>query len=103
MSVLANLLDNAARHHRGSGPIEVEASWRADGVHIEIRDSGPGLSTDEADRVFERFYRADHDRSKAAGGAGLGLSIARGIVELHGGVIRAEANHPHGLRMIIEL
>jgi signal transduction histidine kinase len=53
--------------------------------------------------VFERFYRADQGRAAHRGGAGLGLAIVRSIVELHSGVIRAEANEPRGCRMVIEL
>jgi len=107
LQVFANLLDNAARHHKGDTPVEIEATpgnpAKVDVAKIEIRDRGEGLSTEQTDRVFDRFYRADADRSPSSGGAGLGLTIARGIVELHGGLIRAEANHPQGLRVIVEL
>ena len=72
-------------------------------LHIEVRDLGPGIDPEDASRIFERFYRADEARSTAAGGAGLGLAIAHGIVEMHGGTIAAEVNHPHGCRMVLAL
>lgn len=101
--VLANLLDNAAQHSTLAEPVHVEAR-RVDGqLHIEVRDLGPGVDPDDAARIFERFYRADAARSTAAGGAGLGLAIAHGIVEMHGGTIKAEVNHPHGCRMVLAL
>lgn len=103
MQVLANLLDNAARHAAAGTAVRVEARTRGDGIRIEVLDAGPGLEPEDASRIFERFWRADTDRSSSSGGAGLGLSIARGIVELHGGTIAAEANQPHGLRIVIDL
>lgn len=107
LQVFANLLDNAARHHDSDASIEIEATQahvqRGDALQIEIRDRGAGLSSEQTDRIFDRFYRADAGRSPSSGGAGLGLTIARGIIELHGGLIRAEANHPRGLRVIVEL
>lgn len=101
--VLANLLDNAAQHSSLAQPVRVEARRSADHLHIEVCDLGPGVDPDDAARIFERFYRADAARSTAAGGAGLGLAIAHGIVEMHGGTIKAEVNHPHGCRMVLAL
>jgi signal transduction histidine kinase len=68
-----------------------------------VVDEGPGIPAHDAVRVFERFYRADSARSSDDGGAGLGLSIARGIVDLHGGDIHVEARHPHGCRMVVTI
>ena len=72
-------------------------------VAIEVLDEGPGIPEEEASRVFERFYRADTARSSSAGGAGLGLAIARWIVDLHGGDIHPERREPHGCRMVVTL
>jgi signal transduction histidine kinase len=72
-------------------------------VRIEVTDQGPGIPEGEAQRVFERFYRADAARSSSDGGTGLGLAIARWIVDLHGGEIRAERNTPRGCRMVVAL
>ena len=72
-------------------------------LRIAVSDQGPGIAADEIERVFERFYRSDRARSADRGGAGLGLAIARWIVELHGGTIHAEQAEPTGCRMIVEL
>jgi signal transduction histidine kinase len=72
-------------------------------VRIEVADEGPGIRSADAERVFERFYRADQARSATEGGSGLGLPIARWIVELHGGAIRVEQAEPQGCRMVVEL
>jgi signal transduction histidine kinase len=101
--VVANLLENAVRHSPAGAAVEVRARRTADGVVIEVADEGPGIAPDDADRVFERFYRADTARASADGGAGLGLAIARWIVELHGGEIHPEPREPHGCRMVVTL
>ncbi len=101
--VVANLLDNAVRHSPVGGTVEVRATRGRAGVTIEVCDEGPGISEDERSKVFERFYRADSARSSKDGGAGLGLAIARWIVDLHGGDIRVETRRPHGCRMVVEL
>ena len=101
--VVTNLVDNALRHSPPGAPVVVSAAARDGSVVVEVRDAGPGIPAAEAGRVFERFYRLDSSRSADAGGSGLGLAIARWIVDLHGGVIRAEPNHPTGCRMVVEL
>jgi signal transduction histidine kinase len=99
--VVANLLENASRHAPGA-PVTVRAAPAARGaVRLEVEDHGPGLPPGEADRLFDRFARAD--RSRTVAGSGLGLAIARSIVELHGGALRAEPVTPHGCRMVLEL
>lgn len=100
--VVANLLENAMRHSPAGLPVQVKAYGSASMVTIEVSDQGPGIAESEAGRVFERFYRSDAARP-SNGGAGLGLSIARWIVDLHGGDIRAEAANPHGCRMVVVL
>jgi signal transduction histidine kinase len=102
--VVTNLVDNALRHSPDGGAVAVRASDGGSGsVRVEVADDGPGIPPDEADRVFQRFHRLDTSRSASGGGSGLGLSIARWIVELHGGAIRAEPNVPTGCRMVVEL
>jgi signal transduction histidine kinase len=101
--VVANLLDNAVRHSPAGATVELRATGGRAGVTIEVSDEGPGIAEEERDRVFERFYRADAARSSRDGGAGLGLAIARWIVDLHGGDIRVEDRRPHGCRMVVEL
>jgi signal transduction histidine kinase len=98
--VVANLVENAVRHSPPDGCVRLTGG---PGPRIEVRDEGPGIPAGEEERVFERFYRADASRTGTGGGAGLGLSIARWIVDLHGGTIRAERAEPHGTRMVVEL
>jgi signal transduction histidine kinase len=98
--VVANLVENAVRHSPPGATVTVRAIASAGGAHIEVVDEGPGIPEAEAARVFERFYRADTARSSSRGGAGLGLAIARWIVELHGGEIHVEQREPHGCRMV---
>jgi signal transduction histidine kinase len=101
--VLANLLANAIRHSPADALVELRAFATNGHTTIEVDDVGPGIAVDEAERVFERFYRSDRARSADDGGAGLGLAIARWIVELHGGTIRADQARAHGCRMVVEL
>ncbi len=86
--VLDNLLVNALRHTPSGGLITVSAAALPEGgVLIEVADSGEGIAAEDLPKVFERFYRGEKSRSRASGGAGLGLAIARSIVEAHGGTI----------------
>lgn len=101
--VVANLLANAVRHSPEGGRVRVAAGAERDRVRIEVEDEGPGVPAAERHRIFERFYRSDAARSSDDGGAGLGLAIARWIVDLHGGDIRAENLSPRGCRMVVEL
>jgi signal transduction histidine kinase len=101
--VLANLTANALRHGPLDRPVRLSAAADAGDVVLTVADEGPGIPDTEAARVFERFYRADHARPGASGGAGLGLSIARWIVDLHGGDIRLQDNHARGCTMVVRL
>lgn len=101
--VVANLVENAVRHSPRDGLVSVVARGDGGKVTIEVDDDGPGIPEGEASRVFERFYRADSARSSVDGGAGLGLAIARWIVDLHGGDLRPERRGPHGCRMVVTL
>jgi signal transduction histidine kinase len=100
--VVLNLVENAVRHSPRPGRVAIAAAPAGERVRIEVADQGPGIPEADAGRVFERFYRADRARSGDRG-AGLGLAIARWIVDLHGGTIRAERAEPRGCRMIVEL
>lgn len=101
--VLGNLVANAIRHSPEAGRVVLKARANNGRPHLEVADEGPGIPADELERVFERFYRSDRARSTDAGGAGLGLAIARWIVELHGGTISAADAHPQGCRVVVEL
>jgi signal transduction histidine kinase len=101
--VLGNVVANAIRHSPDGGRIVLTARANGGRPRLEVADEGPGIPADELERVFERFYRSDRARSGDEGGAGLGLAIARWIVELHEGTITATAAKPHGCRVIVEL
>ena len=85
--VLVNLLHNAIRHSPAGGTITIEITGVGRWAQCCVRDAGPGIAVEHRARVFERFYRVDDARAQKAGGAGLGLALARSIVELHGGTI----------------
>ena len=96
--VVGNLVTNALTHTPAGTPVAIRL--RADGKDalIEVADSGPGLSEEQAQRVFERFYRVDKSRTRGTrdpGGTGLGLAIVKHLIELHGGRATA-ANRPEG-------
>ncbi|WP_037495885.1 sensor histidine kinase [Solirubrobacter soli] len=93
--VLANLLRNALVHTPAGTPIEVSVERENGGVRLAVRDHGPGLPTDDADALFERFWRAEGGRERGKDGAGLGLAIVAGIVDGHAGSVRA-SNAPGG-------
>lgn len=94
---LQNLAANALRHTPPGGRLELAARRRADGVHITVRDTGPGIPPEHLPRVFDRFYKVDAARTATApgSGSGLGLSIVKAIVERHGGSVTA-SNAPDG-------
>lgn len=92
--VLTNLLSNALRHTPAGGKIEVTAKHQAAGMLLSVQDSGPGIAAADLPHIFDRFYRGDPSRSRETGGSGLGLSIARQLVEAHGGRIWAESPPP---------
>jgi signal transduction histidine kinase len=93
--VLLNLLTNALRHTPSDGTVAVVVESLEREVRLSVEDTGEGLPADAAHRLFERFWRGDRARSRTTGGAGLGLAIARGLVEAQGGRIWAE-NRPEG-------
>ena len=101
--VIGNLISNAIRHSPDDGCVLVRAGSANGVARLEVADDGPGIPPEEAERVFERFYRRDHARASGDGGSGLGLAIARWIVDLHGGTIRADAAEGGGCRMVVEL
>jgi two-component system sensor histidine kinase BaeS len=94
--VLTNLLTNALRYTPAPGLVLVAAERTAGGVEIAVTDTGVGIAADDLPRVFERFYRVDRSRSRALGGSGVGLTIARALVEAMGGTMRAESPGPGG-------
>ena len=85
--VVANLLSNALSHTPVTSTIEVRVAVRSATVELSVSDTGPGMSPDVLDKVFDRFYRADPSRTRDHGGTGLGLAIVTSLVEAHGGTV----------------
>jgi signal transduction histidine kinase len=101
--VLNNLVGNALRHTPAGGKVEVSASRRDARVEVSVFDTGDGIRAEDIPHIFEQFYRGEKSRSRATGGAGLGLAIARGIVQAHGGEIRVESEAGKGTRFFFSL
>ncbi len=101
--VLTNIVDNALRHTPEGGQIILAARQVEVMVELSVQDSGPGLNIEDADRIFERLYRADPSRYREDGGSGLGLAIAKSIIQAHGGQISAESEPGAGLKIRIRL
>jgi len=101
--VLRNLLGNARRHAGTEGRVALGAAAHGGRLTVRVDDNGPGIPAAERERVFDRFHRSEAARDRRSGGAGLGLAIAREIVELHGGHIWAEQSPLGGARVAFEL
>jgi two-component system sensor histidine kinase BaeS len=89
--VLLNLVGNALQYTPEGGQVRITARREGDAVAIAVRDTGIGIPPEHLPNLFTRFYRVDKSRSRAGGGSGIGLTIARHLVEAHGGTIRAES------------
>jgi two-component system OmpR family sensor kinase len=103
--VIDNLLGNV-RAHTPPGTVarvSVERDTDGDGAVITVADNGPGMEPEEAAHIFERFYRSDPSRSRAHGGAGLGLSIVSAIVANHGGTVSAQGRPGEGTAFTVHL
>ena len=94
--VLINVVSNAIKYNRPKGTIHISGGWSDSHVYITVKDTGIGVPKSEVPHLFERFYRVDKARSRESGGTGMGLSIAKEIVEYHGGVITFESEEGKG-------
>jgi two-component system phosphate regulon sensor histidine kinase PhoR len=98
-----NLIHNSLKFNPQGGRVWVELHRQAGRAEFKITDSGPGIQPEDQERVFERFYKADKSRTHSNGGSGLGLSIAKKIVEMHRGTIRLESQPGAGATFIVSL
>jgi signal transduction histidine kinase len=101
--VINNLVANAMRYTPRGGVVQVSAVRNAGRVEVVVSDSGPGIAPVDLPYVFDRFYRGEKSRSRLTGGAGLGLAIARGIVQAHGGEISVQSPPGEGTRFRFSL
>ena len=96
LQVLANLLTNALRHTPQGGEVRLRAFRQGEAVAFQVADTGPGIPEEHLPHIFERFYRVDKARSRKEGGSGVGLTVAKGLVEAMGGRIFVESRVGEG-------
>ena len=101
--ILSNLLSNALRYTPAGGEVHVELVLDGNQAVLSVADNGTGIPVEDQAKVFERFYRADKARSRAAGGTGLGLAICQSLVEAHHGTIRFTSQPERGTRFEVRL
>lgn len=101
--ILRNLLANAITHSPRAGAVRVAARREGSRLEIAVSDDGPGIAPEHRERIFDRFYRVDPSRSRATGGAGLGLAIVRQLARAQGGDARVESEPGRGARFIVTL
>jgi heavy metal sensor kinase len=101
--MILNLLDNAVKYTPAGGEISLALTRQNGNAEIVVRDTGIGIPEADRQRIFDRFYRVDKARSRALGGAGLGLSIVRWIVEVHGGEIHIDSSPGRGSTFTVDL
>lgn len=99
--VMSNLLENAAKYNREHGSISIVTGREDNGVTVKITDTGIGIPEDALPHIFEPFYRVDQSRSRAVGGAGLGLPLVKDIVEKHGGEVAVKSEAGEGTTFIL--
>jgi signal transduction histidine kinase len=101
--MILNLLDNAVKYTPAGGEISLALTRQNGNAEIVVRDTGIGIPEVDRQRIFDRFYRVDKARSRDLGGAGLGLSIVRWIVEVHGGEIHIDSAPGRGSTFTVDL
>lgn len=98
-----NLMENAIQYNRQDGTVAVTMAREGDRMRIEITDEGMGIPPEHREKIFEPFFRVEQSRSRHLGGAGLGLPLARSIIQLHQGKILVESTRHQGSKFVVEL
>ena len=101
--IVINLIDNAVKYSKDNGNISVRCYVRDNVSNIEVIDDGLGIKEDSLEKIFEPFYRVDKNRSRKAGGAGLGLALVKELVIKQGGTIKAESKLGEGSKFIVRI
>ncbi|WP_214888971.1 ATP-binding protein [Exiguobacterium sp. s142] len=101
--VFSNILNNAIKYSPDGGNIAVNVSREGDVIRVAIEDEGIGVTAEDAERLFEKFYRVQNEQSRNIGGTGLGLAICKEIIESHGGTISVRSKSEQGTTIIVEL
>jgi signal transduction histidine kinase len=101
--VLDNLISNAVQFTAPGGQVRVKVGHRGQDIEMSVIDSGIGIPPQDLERIFERFYQVEDHMTRKQGGMGLGLSIVKGLVELHGGHVWAESVRGRGSRFVVVL
>ena len=101
--VVYNITDNAVKYTPEGGTVQILVYNEGERCRIEISDNGIGIPKDDAEKIFERFYRVDKARARETGGTGLGLAIAKSVVESHGGTVSVDSTLGEGTRFIISI
>ena len=101
--MLTNLVDNAIKYTGPGGKVQLRLLEVSSMARVEVEDNGMGISKDETERIFERFYRVDRARSREKGGTGLGLAIVKHIAQAHGGRVSVESRLGTGSMFIVQL
>ena len=102
-SAIYNLLENAVKFSYEGGTVECRGEATADEVTISVRDKGIGIPARDLERIFERFYRVDHGRSRSTGGTGLGLAIVRHVAQNHHGTVHVDSREGEGASFSLRL
>ncbi len=101
LQIMSNLIANAVFYNREGGFVRVSAGIERNLIFCRVEDNGPGIAKEDQERIFERFYRVEKDRSRNRGGTGLGLSIVKHMVQLLGGQIRLNSELGEGSSFVI--
>ena len=99
--VWINLIHNSIKFTPSSGTISIKLKEYETLVEVRIRDTGIGISEEQKQHIFERFYKADSSRNRAYGGSGLGLAIVQKVLDLHRGEIKVESEEGNGTEFIV--